>query len=282
METIKSILLREDGSLSFISKLVLVGGLLAVAFIVIKVIRNVLLKALVNKFSHGGTRNTKRLKTLVSLMKSVTMLVVLLVWLFVSLGIFNIDAKGLIATAGIGGLVLGFAAKSFIEDFISGFLILVDNSFNVGDYVSVAGKEGVVEDISLRITTIKDYNGELHTIPNSLIKIVTNRSKNVQRATVDVQIAYEADLSRAKMLLESGLVEKFKSEKHIVDGPTLLAPFKLLDSGILFRVIAYVTPGEQWRIERELREEIKSIFDCNGIEIPYNKMDVNLYSKNNA
>lgn len=280
MEKIKSILLHNDGSLSFISRIILVGGLLAVAFIVIKIIRNVLLKALVNKFSHGGKRNTKRLKTLVSLMKSVTMVVILVVWLFVSLGIFNIDAKALIATAGIGGLVLGFAAKSFIEDFISGFLILVDNSFNVGDYISAAGKDGIVEDISLRITTIKDYNGELHTIPNSLIKIVTNRSKNVQRATVDVQIAYEADLARAKTLLESGLVERFKADKHVIDGPSLLAPFGLLDSGVQLRVIAYVTPGEQWRIERELREEIKSILDKNGIEIPYNKMDINVVSKN--
>lgn len=282
MEALKTFLLNENGELKFFSKLMLAVGLLIVSFFIVRMVQKVILRSLNKRFTtlHGPEGN--RFQTLISLIKSLTKTVILIIWFFATMSIFEIDAKGLVATAGISGLAIGLAAKTFIEDFISGIFILAENVFNIGDYVSIAGKEGVVEDIGLRFTVIRDFNGELHTIPNNLIKIVTNRSKNIQRALVEVQISYESDLARAKELLTKGLAEKFEGDKSIIEAPILQAPVALMDSGVLLRVIAYTVPGEQWRIEREMREEIKNILDRNNIEIPYNKMDINLKTDKNA
>ena len=282
MEVLKTFLLNENGELKFFSKLLLAGGLLIVSFLIVRVIQKVILKSIKKRFTSLHGPEGKRFQTLISLVESLTKTFILIIWFFASLSIFGIDAKGLVVTAGIGGLAIGLAAKTFIEDFISGIFILAENVFNIGDYVSIAGKEGVVVDVALRITTIRDFNGELHTIPNNLIKIVTNRSKNIQRAMVEVPISYESDLERAKELLTKGLAEKFDGAKSVIEAPVLQAPVELLDSGVLLRVVAYAVPGEQWRIEREMREEIKNILDRNNIEIPYNKMDINLKTDINA
>lgn len=282
MEVLKTFLLNENGELKFFSKLLLAGGLLIVSFLIVRVIQKVILKSIKKRFTSLHGPEGKRFQTLISLVESLTKAFILIIWFFASLSIFGIDAKGLVATAGIGGLAIGLAAKTFIEDFISGIFILAENVFNIGDYVSIAGKEGVVVDVALRITTIRDFNGELHTIPNNLIKIVTNRSKNIQRAMVEVAISYESDLERAKELLTKGLEEKFDGAKSVIEAPVLQAPVGLMDSGVLLRVVAYAVPGEQWRIEREMREEIKNILDRNNIEIPYNKMDINLKTDKNA
>lgn len=282
MEVLKTFLLNENGELKFFSKLLLAGGLLIVSFLIVRVIQKVILKSIKKRFTSLHGPEGKRFQTLISLVESLTKTFILIIWFFASLSIFRIDAKGLVATAGIGGLAIGLAAKTFIEDFISGIFILAENVFNIGDYVSIAGKEGVVVDVALRITTIRDFNGELHTIPNNLIKIVTNRSKNIQRAMVEVPISYESDLARAKELLTKGLAEKFDGAKSVIEAPVLQAPVGLMDSGVLLRVVAYAVPGEQWRIEREMREEIKNILDRNNIEIPYNKMDINLKTEKNA
>lgn len=282
MEVLKTFFLNENGELKFFSKLLLAGGLLIVSFLIVRIIQKVILKSIKKRFTSLHGPEGKRFKTLISLVESLTKIFILIIWFFASLSIFGIDAKGLVATAGIGGLAIGLAAKTFIEDFISGIFILAENAFNIGDYVSIAGKEGVVVDVALRITTIRDFNGELHTIPNNLIKIVTNRSKNIQRAMVEVSISYESDLERAKELLTKGLAEKFDGAKSVIEAPVLQAPVGLMDSGVLLRVVAYAVPGEQWRIEREMREEIKNILDRNNIEIPYNKMDINLKTDKNA
>ena len=282
MEVLKTFLLNENGELKFFSKLLLAGGLLIVSFLIVRVIQKVILKSIKKRFTSLHGPEGKRFQTLISLVESLTKTFILIIWFFASLSIFGIDAKVLVATAGIGGLAIGLAAKTFIEDFISGIFILAENVFNIGDYVSIAGKEGVVVDVALRITTIRDFNGELHTIPNNLIKIVTNRSKNIQRAMVEVSISYESDLERAKELLTKGLAEKFDGAKSVIEAPVLQAPVGLMDSGVLLRVVAYAVPGEQWRIEREMREEIKNILDRNNIEIPYNKMDINLKTDKNA
>ena len=282
MEVLKTFFLNENGKLKFFSKLLLAGGLLIVSFLIVRVIQKVILKSIKKRFTSLHGPEGKRFQTLISLVESLTKTFILIIWFFASLSIFGIDAKGLVATAGIVGLAIGLAAKTFIEDFISGIFILAENVFNIGDYVSIAGKEGVVVDVALRITTIRDFNGELHTIPNNLIKIVTNRSKNIQRAMVEVSISYESDLERAKELLTKGLAEKFDGAKSVIEAPVLQAPVGLMDSGVLLRVVAYAVPGEQWRIEREMREEIKNILDRNNIEIPYNKMDINLKTDKNA
>lgn len=141
MEVLKTFFLNENGELKFFSKLLLAGGLLIVSFLIVRVIQKVILKSIKKRFTSLHGPEGKRFQTLISLVESLTKTFILIIWFFASLSIFGIDAKGLVATAGIGGLAIGLAAKTFIEDFISGIFILAENVFNIGDYVSIAGKE---------------------------------------------------------------------------------------------------------------------------------------------
>lgn len=275
MENFKRIVMNEMGELNFLGKLAISLLLLLITVLVKNEIKKLIKKGFDTKIANSMI-DTGRTKTLVTLMQSVVSVVMYLIWIFIALDIFKIDAKGLVATAGIGGIAIGFAAKSFLEDLISGMFLLMEDTFNAGDYVKLADKEGIVQKVGLRTTIIKDFNGDLHTIPNSQIKIVTNKSKNEQRALVEVPISYESDIRKAKDVLVGGLSKRFEGDKAIVRGPDLIAPISLSDSGVIIRVIAYTVPGEQWRVETAMREEVKNLLDANQIEIPYNKLDVNI------
>ncbi len=116
---------------------------------------------------------------------------------------FNISTTSLLATAGIGGLAIGFGAQSLVKDIITGFFILLEDQYSVGgDYIQTGSYDGVVEELGLRVTKLRAFSGELHIIPNSNIQIVTNKTRGAMRALVKVSIAYEEDIDKAIKVLQ--------------------------------------------------------------------------------
>ncbi|NRK74326.1 mechanosensitive ion channel, partial [Salmonella enterica subsp. enterica serovar Typhi] len=135
---------------------------------------------------------------------------------------FNIDVKALLAGAGIVGLAVGFGAQSLVKDIITGFFIIFEDQFSVGDQVRIGTYEGVVEEIGLRTTKIKGFTGEVNIIPNGSIIEVTNFSINNSKAIVDVSIAYQGDINRAEKVIQE-LIEKLPEQyEDIVGVPELL------------------------------------------------------------
>lgn len=171
--------------------------------------------------------------------------------------------------AGIGGVAVGFGSQSLIKDIINGFFILFEDQYTVGDHINIDGKSGIVESIGLRLTRIRDFNGDLHTIPNGSITKVTNHSRGDIRILVDIDISRSADLDRANEVIEA-LGKRFCSENEdVVDCPKVLGIQALKEKGLTIRVTGTTKPQKNAPLEMKLRREIIDTFIKEGIEMPF-------------
>jgi small conductance mechanosensitive channel len=186
-------------------------------------------------------------------------------WIFEAVGF---DVTTVIAVTSIAGVAIGFGAQNLVKDIITGFFILFEDQFAVGDYIVIEGMSGIVEVLGLRITKIRDFSGDVHIIPNGSITKVTNKSRGNMRALVEFQIAYEEDIDNAIKVINRVNDQIKKDFKQIVDGPEVIGVTDLGDFGVTIRVIAKTKPMEQWGVEVELRKRIKNALSNAGISIP--------------
>ena len=211
----------------------------------------------------------RKAHTLQSLFKQIWRYTVSFIALLIILDQLGIQLTPLLATAGVAGIAIGFGAQRLVRDLITGFLLLLEDQYAVGDLITVGIYVGFVEDVGLRVTKLRDFSGDLHIIPNGNIENVTNHARGEIRAMVDVSVSYEADIDRAIDVLEALSEEIAGQYSEILEGPTVLGVTDLSDSGMNIRIIARTEPLQHWRIERELRRAIKKRFDREKIEIPY-------------
>ncbi len=186
--------------------------------------------------------------------------------------VFGIETTTIITAAGVGGLAIGFGAQGLVKDVITGFFILLEDQFAVGDMITIDGMMGTVEEMGLRITKIRHFAGDLYIIPNGEIQKVTNHTRGQKGAIVDVTVAYEENIDKVFEVLNETCLKAGTEIDSIVEGPTVLGVTDLGDSGVNIRVFARTVAGQQWAVERELRKIIKDTFDKKGIEIPYKKV----------
>lgn len=226
----------------------------------------------------GFNYNQRRLKTLKYLTLSAIRYLLYFLAGTMILQTFNFPVTSLIAGAGIFGLALGFGAQNLVRDVITGFFILLENQFSVGDHVKIGDIEGLVEEIGLRTTTVKSFAGQLNIIPNGEISKVTNFvSTESIRVMFDVGIAYEEDVDHVIAVLNRICAEYTEENQHLlVDPPKVLGVQDLGDFAVAIRIIARAIPLEQWGVERALKQMIKNTFDDEGIEIPYPKSVVHM------
>lgn len=210
-----------------------------------------------------------RLKTLEVLLRNTfTYLVYFMAGLTI-LQIFNVNTAAILASAGILGLAVGFGAQSLVRDIISGFFIIFEDQFKVGDFIETAGVIGVVEEVGLRTCKIRQWTGQLHVIPNGEITKITNHSRGRMMAVVVVGIAYEEDIDHALEVLRRECEVAHREIEAIEEVPVVHGVVALSASSVDIRVAASTVPGEQWAVERELRRRFKYALDRSGIEIPY-------------
>lgn len=223
---------------------------------------------------HDDTTMTaaeKRGQTLAQLLRSFGSVTIIIVSLLLTLNLF-IDIGPLLAGAGILGLAVSFGAQSLVKDVIAGFFILMENQFSVGDVVELAGKDGAVERMNLRVVQIRDGKGNVHIIPNGQIGVVTNMTKSWSRAVVDVGVDYGSDVDRVIGIFqqESKAFHDDPAWISRFDGtPEVLGVQALADSSVVIRTLLRVQPGKQWEVEREFRRRIKLRLDREGIDIPF-------------
>jgi small conductance mechanosensitive channel len=218
------------------------------------------------KFKMDENKST----TLTGILKSIVKYTVYLITIISVLNVLNIPTAPLLATAGLGGLAVGFGAQSLVKDVFTGFFILFEDQYGVGDFVTIGDMTGTIEDIGLRITKVREYNGALHIIPNGEVKIVTNHSRGDSLAIVDIGIAYEADAERAMAALRELSEGYYKNNmESIVQKPEVLGIIKFNESEVLIRTVVRTKPLMHWKTERELRKQILEVFKDQGIEIPY-------------
>lgn len=214
----------------------------------------------------------KRAQTLGNILRHALLIVITFIAVLTILGELGIQLGPLLATAGIGAVALGFGAQSLVKDVISGFFIILENQYRIGDAIDVAGVSGLVESVSLRKTVLRDLEGRVHTIPNGEIKVVTNLSKEWSRAVVDIGISYREDIDQIITLLsEIGkeLAEEEPYKSAILEPMQILGVEQFKESEIIIRMIVKTVPLKQWEVSRELRRRIKNRFDEKGIQIPF-------------
>lgn len=216
----------------------------------------------------------RRLKTLASILRSVLRYTVYFIAGMTILDTLGVPMTSILATAGIGGLAVGFGAQNLVKDVITGFFILLEDQISVGDYVTLEGISGTVVGMGMRVTTIQGFTGELNIIPNGSITKVINYSKANNKAIVDVNVSYKSDIDKAIGLMKDVGLNLMKENQDIVEEPNVLGVVSLSESGVTIRMMTTVRPTTQWGIERELRKRIKEVFEKEGIEIPYPHMVV--------
>ncbi|MFQ4146263.1 mechanosensitive ion channel family protein [Chlorogloeopsis sp. ULAP02] len=186
----------------------------------------------------------------------------------ISLGI---DIVPLLAGAGLVGVAISLASQSLIKDAINGFLIILEDQYALGDVINVGNVGGLVENLNLRMTQVRDSEGRLITIPNSEIKIVANLSSRWSRADLTIPVAYEADIDEALQLIKTVALEMDQDPQWqlpIVETPQVLGIDNFGDRGLLIRVWIKTQPLKQWDVAREFRRRLKVAFDKAGIAIP--------------
>ncbi|MCM3720128.1 mechanosensitive ion channel family protein [Fictibacillus phosphorivorans] len=257
-------------------------GLKITAIIIIAVIFKYVIQAVIANIFKVRLKSPLRLSerrenTLYKLLNNVATYVIYFIAIIAILSEF-MDVRGILAGAGVLGLAIGFGAQSLVKDIITGFFIIFENQFSVGDTVRIANFEGTVEEIGLRTTKIKNWTGELHILPNSSITEVTNFSVHNSIAVVDVTIAYEEDIDHAQKIIED-VVKRLKPEyPEMVKEPEVLGVQMLGATEVVIRVTAEVLPMTHFKIARELRRILKHELEKAGLEIPYPKMVT--YTKN--
>lgn len=223
--------------------------------------------------SKGPIRITERRQaTLTKLLENVLSYAIYFIGLVMTLEAFGLDITAILAGAGVVGLAVGFGAQNLVRDVITGFFIIFEDQFSVGDYIRIGTSEGNVEEIGIRTTKIKSFTGEQHIIPNGNISEVTNYSIHNSIALVDISIAYEGDIARAENVLSELLQELPEKYEDMVKEPELLGVQNLAASEVILRVVAEVTPMTHWKMARALRKEIKLRLDEQGIEIPFPRL----------
>jgi small conductance mechanosensitive channel len=221
----------------------------------------------------------RRSKTMTTLLLNVTHYVVYFMVILTILSNLGLDITTLIAGAGVIGLAIGFGAQSLVKDIITGFFIIFEDQFGVGDNVMINNNNNIrgnVEEVGLRVTKIRAYTGEMHILPNSQIQQVTNYSKTNSLAVLDISVAFEENLERVYYVLRE-VGEQLKAENDKVAGePQVLGVQNFGPSEVIVRMTVECKPMENVAVGRELRERIKLAFDRENIEIPYPKQ-VNLF-----
>lgn len=213
------------------------------------------------------TLDERKAKTLAAVLSSILRYAVY----FLGIGAILTKIFGSISLtfAGIGGVAIGFGAQSLVKDVINGFFILFEDQFSVGDYIHIDNKGGIVESIELRVTKLRDFNGDLHIIPNGLITQVTNHSKGNMRVMVDIDIAYEVDIDYAMEVIQAACDEFKHINEDMVEGPRVVGVTALKDSGVTIRVFGKAKSMTQWECENRLRKHLKTALDKDNIEIAY-------------
>lgn len=209
-----------------------------------------------------------RVDTVATLLKSVTRYALYFVGFLWILDAVGIPAASIIAAAGIGGLAIGFGAQHLVRDFISGFFILLEDQYEVGELVTVDGLTGVVGEVGLRSTRLDALSGDLIHIANGSIKVVVNHSRADMRAQVDVTIGYQEDHGRAMEVAQAALDHLRSQVDYIVEGPEVLGVTDLSERGVVLRIWAKAKNMNQWALERQMRRAVKEALDREGIQMP--------------
>ncbi|HEX8978658.1 MAG TPA: mechanosensitive ion channel family protein [Parasulfuritortus sp.] len=231
-----------------------------------------LLKTYLIEQASGNKEEVKRIDTLGRVFRYIVSVLIILVAGMLVLSEIGISIAPILATAGVLGVAVGFGAQSLVKDYFTGFFLLLENQVRQGDVVEAGGKGGLVEEVTLRYIKMRDYDGNVHFIPNGIVTTVTNMSREFAYSVIDVGVAYREDVDEV-MAIMRGVGEQMRGDEafadKILDDLELAGVDRWADSSVVIRCRFKVQPLEQWGVRREFLQRLKREFDRHGVEIPF-------------
>jgi len=218
------------------------------------------------------TEFQKRTETLGSVIQHFFDVVITMVATIMIMGEVEIAIGPVLTAAGVVGLSVGIGAQGLVKDIISGFFILFEDQIRVGDVIEIAGKDGVVEKINLRMTILRDISGNVHYIPNGQINLVTNKTKDYSCFLFEIGVAYREDVDEVFEVIkdvDEGLRSDPEYHDDIFEPIEILGLDKFGDSSVIIKARTKTKPSKQWRVAREFNRRLKMKFDEKNIEIPF-------------
>ncbi|GAA4891846.1 mechanosensitive ion channel family protein [Streptomonospora salina] len=221
---------------------------------------------------HKNERQEQRTETISSVLRSVASVVIVGIAVVMILGELGINLGPILMSAGVLGLAIGFGAQSLVQDFLSGVFMLIEDQYGVGDVVDVGDAVGTVEEVTLRVTKIRDLSGGLWYVRNGEIVRVCNMNQGWARAVVEIPLDARVDVANATEVVESSLdtfAELPEPAQQLLERPTAEGVVGISNGAVVFRIMAKTKPGEQWSLDRRLRGHLKRDFDRAGIRLAY-------------
>lgn len=247
-----------------------------VAILLVAFVLSRLLKLVTKHFSELGNRQglpssvrSQQIRTLASVIYSIGLFVILFIAAMQILALLGVNMGPLLASAGVAGIAIGFGAQTLVKDFINGFFILAENQYDIGDTVKIAGVQGVVENMTLRKTVLRDADGTVHTVPSSDIQVVSNLTRDWTQVNLQVSVAYAVDSDTVIGLLKQvgdDLAHDPAFARMIVTTPEVAGVDKVSGNSVEYLMTVKTAPGSQYAVKRELQRRIKAAFERNGIE----------------
>lgn len=225
-----------------------------------------------------------RINTISRLAKGIVTLIWVGIGIFASLSLVGFNIAPLLAGAGIIGLAFSFASQSLIKDALNGLFIILEDQYAVGDVVTIGTSGGMVENLNLRITQLRDAEGRLITIANSQINNVANHSNGWSRSDIRIPVAYQADLDRAMEIIDEIAAEISVDpqwQTHIIEPPQILGVEDFSERGVVIRLWFKTEPLKQWEVAREFRRRLKIVFETVGIPLSLSQQQVWLHNSQN-
>jgi len=224
-----------------------------------------------------GTDAANRIETMTQVLRYAVAALVLVVAGMLTLDQLGIAIAPLVATAGVAGVAIGLGLQSLMKDYFAGVVLLIEDQIRKGDVIEAAGKAGLVEEMTLRYVRVRDYDGNVHFIPNGAITTVTNLSREYAYAVIDAGIAYRADIDRAFGVMRE-VASQMRADAsfswRIREDLEIAGVERWENSAVVLRARLKVAPLEQWNVKREFLRRLKYAFDAAGIEIPYPHLTV--------
>jgi Small-conductance mechanosensitive channel len=216
-------------------------------------------------------RKTQRAATMGAILKSSSTFVIFTLALLTVMATVGLPLGPLLASAGVGGVALGFGAQSLVKDFLSGIFMILEDQYGVGDVIDTGEAIGTVEDVTLRVTRLRDPSGIVWYVRNGEIVRIGNRSQGWSTAVVDIPVGYSESLETVLPLIRKVVHELDDSEDwktRLLEEPVVAGVESMIGGVVTVRVIAKCAPNESFPVSREIRERVKAAFDGAGIRAP--------------
>lgn len=241
-----------------IKDLILIALVLIIGKVILEIISRLIKKSFVDKMDQDGYRKM-RVETLGKNLYTVVRFVIGFIIVMIILDMIGVNTRSIIATAGIGGVAIAFGAQTLVKDIVTGIIIIVDDTYRVGDWIKAAGVEGTVETLGARHTKIRDYDGSLHTIPNSQITNVQNLNSGPIKFECNIYLSYDVSFEEAEDIVKS-VSRKLKEDpdlsQYILEDVSLFGIMEIRESSYVAKTTGVAMPGHQWALARKERKLI--------------------------